>query len=178
MKHRSVSLLATATNSDSKVVTPCSSHVFPNSAKERFRIRKTWIYITSVRADLRMRQSSPSLSLVDEFPFIEPQTCASSDHGGDLLNAPVMWSFIVIEPGSTIISPPASLPTSFISPVAALLQTSSIVTLPPPRQVCTACSETFDWAQVIQRHAKKHNPHAQRFDCPFPGCPYTGLKVF
>ena len=162
----------------------------------------------SSRDAFRIRQSPPNLSLVDDFSVNEPHTYGSSIVGenqldtpgllpfvpitaasttsvsqltslvgGDQLNAPALLPFVPIAPASTIVSPPTSLPTSSISSLAPPPQTPTRA-LPPHRHVCPTCSKTFSRLPDMHRHARKHNLGAQRFDCPFPGCPYTGAKGF
>lgn len=126
-----------------------------------------------------MHQSSPSRSLVDDFSCInEPQTYASSGFGGDQLNTPALLSSVPIEAAYTMISPLISLPTAPFSTPAPNLQTPTTGAFPPPCHVCATCGKTFKWAQDVQRHAKIHDPAAQRYDCSFPGCSYTGAKGF
>lgn len=126
-----------------------------------------------------MRQISPSLSLVNDFSLInEPQSYASSGFGRDQLNTPALPSFVPIEVASTMVSPPYSVPTPSIAIPAPKLQNPTTGASSPPCHVCATCGKTFRWAQDVQRHAKKHNPAAQRHDCSFPGCSYTGAKGF
>lgn len=124
-----------------------------------------------------MHQSLPSPSLVNDLSFInKPHTYASSVVGGDQFNTPAL-RFVPIAAAPTIVSSPASLPSS-ISPPAPPPQTPTTRALPPRRHVCPTCSKTFSRAPDMHRHARKHNPGAQRIDCPSPGCPYTGAKGF
>ncbi|MCJ1261616.1 hypothetical protein MMC22_001482 [Lobaria immixta] len=132
----------------------------------------------SSRDAFGMHQSSPSLSFVDDLSFNnEPHIYASSVVGGDQSHTPALLPFVPIAPAPTIVSPPTSLPASISAPVPPP-QTPTTRALPPRRHVCPTCSKTFGRAPDMHRHARKHNPGAQRIDCPSPGCPYTGPKGF
>lgn len=154
-----------------------------------------------------LHQRSPSLSMVDDFSITEPHTYASSIVGGnqldtpgllpfvpitaasttsvsqlasvisaDQLKAPALLPFVPIAAASIISSPPALL--TLITPPAPPPQMPTTRALSPRRHACPTCGKTFSRAPDMYRHARKHNPGAQRIDCPSPGCPYTGAKGF
>lgn len=61
---------------------------------------------------------------------------------------------------------------------ASTCSTHTTAASAPLRHFCAIRNKTFSQAPNMQRHAKKHNRHAQRINCQFPGYPYTGAKGF
>lgn len=128
----------------------------------------------SSRDTFEMHQSSSSLSLVDDFSFINnPHAHASSVVGGYHPNNSALLSFVPIEAASTIVNLPALLPTS-ISPPAPPPQ-GPTTGVRPTRHVCATCRKTFSRPSDMRRHALKYNSSAQRYDCQFPGCRARGF---
>lgn len=114
-------------------------------------------HTSSLRDAYTIPPNSPSLSTAhNAFLVNEPQT---PDVGEDQLTP------LSLEAASTPIRPPRP-------------QTPATGTPAPPGNVCATCGKTFKRAPDMQRHAKKHDPGAQRFDCLAAGCPYTGARGF
>lgn len=83
-----------------------------------------------------------------------------------------------MEAASNIVSPTVSPPISSVSPPAPRPQSPTAGVLPPLRNVCPTCSKTFSRVPDMLRHAKTHDPGAQRIDCPSPDCQYKGTNGF
>ncbi|MCJ1266684.1 hypothetical protein MMC22_006569 [Lobaria immixta] len=124
-----------------------------------------------------LRDQLDAAALVPFVPIAAASTTSISQPvslgGGDQLNTSAVLPSVPVEATYTTVSPPTLLHASSISSPAPPPQTAATGALSRPRYVCPTCSKTYSRVLDMQRHAKKHDPSAQRIDCPSPGCPYT-----